>query len=320
MTRNTARMLDYDDEIAWISQLDWTSHRSTSDGYLSRRLFLSSVAEVAGRLICEPWPLVGQHLLRHASNDHPGRMLQAVHAFDSDGGPIHSIHAALADDVRRHAERMLIPIRSSEKITFEEWQAVLDAGEDDWDLGLGARRAAAGIGPFLAKLAFDREIRCWARRKGGGDAEAVEIGPSYWDIDPELAIRRLASCGLDPARPYDADAEITHRIFVDDGGLQNALIKGSRTTYVATANLELGPWAIRREVDYYAVTTQAVVDFLISRMTDKNLHWTGDMFKAAIVEEFGNRGLGRVYEKARRIATSHPDRERFKVRRPLRDG
>ena len=308
-------MMDYDDEISWIARLDWHAHRPAGGGYLSNRLFFASVGEIAGSIICEPWPLSHDHLLRHASNDHPGRMLQADHAFESDGAPIHSIHAALAENVRHHAERMLVPIKSPDTITFDEWQAVFDAGEDAWDLGLGARRAAAGIGPFLAKLAFEGSIRCWGRAIGGGDEDSIELGRKYWDIDPDLAIRRLASCGLDPKNPYDAAAEITHRIFVDDGGLQNAMVRGSRTTYVPTAHLELGPWAVRRQVDYHTVTRQAVVDFLISRMTDENLHWNHDRFKRAVQDEFGVRGLGRTYEQARRIATDHPDRRRFNVRR-----
>lgn len=54
-------------------------------------------------------------------------------------------------------------------------------------------------------------VRAWTRAIGGG--EPVELRPSVWEIDDFCD--RFAASALDPARPFDRNAQPTHWIFVD---------------------------------------------------------------------------------------------------------
>ncbi|WP_343762968.1 hypothetical protein [Sphingomonas molluscorum] len=309
------RDIDIDIDSEWIADLDWSRHRIGERAYLGGKIILTSVVDMLVKHVCAP-PPEGDSFLANAGNTPPGRIVDSEGAFNADGTPIHSVHRRLDSLMRSHADDLEIGITSPDMITRDEWDAIIFEGQGYWSDGVGARYAANAVAPILARMAYDKQISCFARRiNGSPDPEDIS-GPEWWDLLPDQAVRRIATSGLNLARPMDADAPIDHLIFVSRDGLQNALIEAARKNYVELGASELGPWGFRRSVDYYAVQRAEVAEFLIQLMDSGEWEYaTNSDFEAAVQAEFGTRGLGRCYERAKAIAVSDNKRSRFKKRR-----
>ena len=296
-----------DAALDWMAELDWSRHGRIGPQHLSKHMFMATVADIVGKAVCAPWPDI-PFFLERARNPSPGPMVTADRAFDADGSPKAKVQDRLADLVRDHADSFDVPIASADRITYDEWRSVEASGAIAWSEGEGARRAAAGIAPLVAEMAAKGRITTWARPKGGGDDRATQIPADLWLVDPEIAIRRLASCGLNWDRPFDEEASVDRLIFVETAKLQNTIIEFARPNYVSIAFPEEG---IRRDVDHYAVDVRAVATLLESLMPPERAHWRNLDFEAEVARQFTDRALGRVYERAKRVATSHPDRKMF---------
>ncbi|PCG15759.1 hypothetical protein [Sphingomonas adhaesiva] len=305
-------MHDADADNDWMAGLDWSRHRRAGSDWVSEHLMLSGVVDVFARAFCAPYPETIDHFIGQAQNTPPGPIVEADEAFTEAGEPVHSVHARLSALMRRHADDLSIGIVAADAITRDEWERIIEAGRLPWSIGQGARRAVAGLAPVIARMARAGEIRCFIRRVGGGELRPLDR--EAWEIDYEAAVRRIAACGLAEQRPFDPSAGIDHLIFVDRD-LHKAVIRNARQSYVPVAGLELGPWAMKRKVDHYAIQVREVAEFLASLMTDERLGWTNRDFQAAVQDRFGVRGLGRCYEKARQIATEDESRRRFRKRR-----
>ncbi|WP_230770229.1 hypothetical protein [Sphingomonas sp. Leaf4] len=314
-------MHDVDGDNDWISTLDWSAYRRPHTDYVSKAFFLPGVAEMFARHLCAPWPTEIDLFLSHAGNTPPGRIVQAEDAFAADGTPIHSVHRRLDATMRAHADDLEIAIARSDVITFAEWQEICDAGDDLWHLGQGARRAVNGLAPIIARLAAEERIRCHARPINGGGDRIPIVGRTWWDMDPEQAVRRMAAAAIDPSSPFDEHARPTHRIFVEREGLQNAIYDAQRKEYVAIAFLEFGRWALRRPADHYAVQVAEVTAFLVQLMESGHYeHAINEDFQFEVEQKFGKPGLGRCYERAKAAAIADERRARFGRRRPADHG
>lgn len=308
----------FDRDNEWMAGLDWSRHRHRASDYVSDRLLLSGVAKIFADHLCAPSYPEMTDFLAQAGNTPAGGMVGAEEAFGPDGAPIHSIHARLASTARRHADEHGVGIASADVVTRDEWEAIVEHAAPYWGWGVGARRAVARLAPIIAGLAAREEIACFARPVGGGarDAAIRISGPDWWDIDPDMAVRRFAACGLNLKSPFDAGAPIDHLVFVARNGLQNVAIDTARKHYVPTAALEYGDHILKRRVDHYAVQTEEVAAFLIALMDSGECeNWTNLTFQCAVQDEFGKRGLGRCYERAKAMAIEDEKRSRFGRRR-----
>lgn len=307
---------DVDSENEWLATLDWSAYRRPHTDWVGDGVFLPGVVDMFASQVCAPYPSGIELFLGHAGNTPPGRMILAEEAFAHDGTPLHSVHQRLDALVRAHADDLEVAIARPDVITFAEWDAVVDAGQEPWTVGQGARRALAGIAPIIARLAAEKRISCHARHRKDSNKKVDITGPEWWDLDPQQAVRRIASGGINLAAPYDPDAETDHLIFVSRDGLQNAIAETQSKEYVAIAFLEYGKWALRRRLDHYAVQVEEVADFLIGLMNSGRFESaTNEDFMHEVSKEFGSRGLARVYERAKAIAINDPERARFGKRR-----
>ncbi|MBM7406387.1 MULTISPECIES: hypothetical protein [Sphingomonas] len=304
----------------WMTSLDWSRHARHATEYISMKEMLSGVLDKLARHVCAPYPDGLEFFLSQAGNKPAGQIVPAEEAFTEDGRPIYSVHRRLDALMRAHADDWSIGILEPDVISWDEWERIIDAGSDYWETGIGARRAIAGITPVFCRLAAEEVIKCHARPFGGG-AETVEIsGRKWWDLDPDQAIRRVASCSLNLSRPFDADAQPDHLIFVSRIGLDRALIEAARRSYVQIVALDdLPPWTIKRQVDRGQIDKEAVARYLISLMDSGDYENAKNQdFEAAVEDVFGARALGRCYQeaKARAIAADDGKRARFGKRRP----
>ncbi len=312
-------MNDPDTDNDWMAGLDWSKYRRPAADHVSQNIMLAGVVEMLARQVCGPYPTEITFFLSKAANTPPGRVVAAEKAFSSDGTPIHSIHQRLDSLMRSHAEDLEVGIARPDAISQDEWERIFDAGEDPWNEGLGARRAIAGLAPIFARLAAEERVECHARPINGWPETTPINGRKWWDLDPEQAVRRIAACGLNLSKPYDPHAKPDHNIFISSGGLQTVILETAGKHYVATAFQEYGDWAVRRKVDYYAVQVAEVTSFLITMMNSGRCEaFRNEDFEKAVQAEFGSRGLGRCFERAKANAVADPTRERFAKRRPNR--
>jgi len=307
---------DVDGDRDWIAGLDWSKYRRPHTDYVGEGFFLPGVVEMFARQVCAPYPDEIDFFLANAGNTPPGRVVPAEDAFAADGSPLFSVHQRLNTLMRSHADELEVAIARADMISREEWTAVMDAGQDDWALGQGARRAVDGLAPIIARMAAEKKILCHARDRTDSGKTTDITGREWWDLDPEQAIRRIASGGINVADPFGPDAVPDHHIFVTRDGLQNAITEAQRTEYVAIAFVEFGKWAIRRRADHYAVQVAEVTEFLIGLMDSGNYETAiNEDFEYEVKAEFGVRGLGRCYERAKAAAIAEEKRARFGKRR-----
>lgn len=311
-------MSEDDHDHDWMAGLDWSMHRRPYEDYVSEMLVLSGVVDLLGQYVLEPHPST-PFFIADAGNTPSGPLVDIEDAFSADGTPIHSVHAHLGSLMRSHANELGITIKNPDFISLAEWKAVLIAGSCSgyWSFGEGARLAVAGLAPMIARLAAEERILTYARPIGGGPTLLPITGRKWWDLDPEQAVRRLASCSLAYEAPFDASAIPNHMIFVSRTNLNSVLIEAARRKPVYIAFLEYGDWASKRTVNQYAVQTAEVTAFLISLMESGEVeHFNNQDFKTAVQDEFGVRGLGRCFERAKAAAIADPSRARFGKRRP----
>lgn len=307
---------DIDGDKDWIAGLDWSKYRRRHEDYVGEGFFLPGVVEMFARQVCAPYPDEIDFFLSNAGNTPPGRVVQVHEAFTADGAPLHSVHQRLDALMRSHADDLEVAIARPDSISQAEWAAIMDAGQDEWALGQGARRAIDGIAPIIARLAAEERISCLARDRNDSRRTKVITGREWWDLDPEQAIRRIASGGLNLEAPFDPDAPPDHHVFVTRDGLQNAIADAQRTEYVAIAFVEFGKWAIRRRADHYAVHVAEVTEFLIGLMNSGAFETAiNEDFEYEVEKEFGKRGLGRCFERAKAAAIADESRARFGKRR-----
>jgi len=295
-----------DEDLVWMADLDWKAHGPARVGYIARDMFLAEAAETLGRRICGVWP-VAHYFLRMAEYPPTAEMVDVDEAFDSDGHPIEGVHAREHGVMLAHAVSLDVALRDADAIGRAEWASIVQRARQQWDDGTGARRAAAGIARAFARLAFEDEIDVFARPFDG--AGYVRLGPEFWEIDDEQAIRRLASCALSVDRPYDPSALPDHRIFVGHDRYARATDRAARRWYVPVCALEMGE--LLREEDHVSVRVSEVAHFLAGLMVPANSDWNDNRFKDAVQAEFGSRGKGVVYDRAKARAVAHPDREYF---------
>lgn len=285
-------------DLEWLAELDWQAHGPARNDHPSRHLFLAEAAELIGQSICGIWPGI-PHFLTMAGLPAVGQISHPDDAFSS-GTPIPEVHLREHGAMRRHAERLGVPISSERCITLEEWEAILVAGDPDWDVGQAARQAAVGIAQVFARMVVKQEADVFYRPVGGGKPVPVD-DIDLWEIDNDLAIKRLAVCGLSLERPFDPDAPIDHFIFVSHNRLAQAIGLASRRTYVPLSSPE---HHLQRDSDYLAVQVSEVSKFLNELMVPENYDWNNDRFKRAVMAEFGSRGMGRVFEDAKAAAVA----------------
>jgi hypothetical protein len=303
----------------WMAGLDWSKYRRPAADYVSDTIMLAGVVDMFARQVCGPYPTGIEFFLSKAGNTPPGSVVPAEDAFAPDGTPFHSVHKRLDTIMRSHADDLEVPIARPDVIGRDEWARIHDTGMDRWNLGLGARRAVAGLAPIVTRLAAEERLECHARPIHGGPKTISINGREWWDLDPEQSVRRIASSGLNLSKPYDPYAEPDHIIFVSPTGLQKVILDSAREHYVATAFREHGEWAVRRKVDYYAVQVAEVTAFLVTMMNSGNCEtFTNRDFEAEVSLEFGSRGLGRCFERAKAAAVADAARSRFAKRRASR--
>jgi len=291
--------------LDWLAELNWQAHGPSRDDHPSRHLFLAEAAELIGQSVCGIWPGI-PHFLARAGLPPAGSICYPDDAFVGQV-PIAAVHLRDEPAMRRHAKRLNVPIASEHGISREEWDCVFAAGEADWDDGQGARRAAAGIAQVFARMAVRQEACVFYRPVGGGVPSTIE-DPDLWEIDADLAIRRLAACGLSLERPYDADAPIDHFVFVGHDKLAHAIGLAAKRTYVPVSSPGM---RLPRDADYLAVQVSEVAKFLDQLMVPANYDWNNDRFKRAVEAEFGSRGTGRVFEAAKALAVSQEKNRYF---------
>lgn len=295
-----------DDDLVWIADLDWKAHGPARDGYVSRHMFLAEAAEILGRRVCGIWP-GPPHFLRMAEYPPPDGIVEADDAFDARGEPKAHVHDEAREAMLAHASSLLVPLRDASSIERSEWATIEERALLHWDDGTGARRAAAGIARVFARLAFQKEIDVYARPFDGKGY--VRLGPEFWDIDDDQAIRRLAACALSLEGPRDPAAQPDHRIFVSHDRFNLAIERAARRWYVPVCALEMGE--LERDEDHLAVNVSEVANFLIGLMVPEHSDWNDARFQVAVQDEFGSRALGVVYQRAKARAVAHPSRAYF---------
>lgn len=295
-----------DEDLFWMADLEWKAHGPAREGYISEHMFMAEAAEMLGRRICGVWP-GPVHFLRMAEYPPPAAMTEADEAFDAAGNPIRDIHDREHDVMLAHALSLDVPLRDADVIERAEWASIVEKARQEWDDGTGARRAAAGIARAFARLAFEGEIDVHARPFH--KKEYITLGPEFWEVDDEQAIRRLAACALSIDRPYDPSAQPNHRIFVGHARYAHAIARAARRWYVPVCALEMGE--LPRDEDHNSVRISEVAHFLAGLMVPANSDWNDDRFKDAVQDKFGSGGLGVVYVRAKAKAVAHPDRRYF---------
>ncbi|MFV0622656.1 hypothetical protein ACBY01_01415 [Sphingomonas sp. ac-8] len=294
-----------DEDLFWMADLDWKAHGPAREGYIGRDMFLAEAAELLGKRICGIWPgLV--HFLRMAEYPPPSDIVEADEAFGADEKPIPGIYDREHGVMLAHAVSLDVPLHDADDIDRAEWALIVDKARQQWDDGLGARRAAAGIARAFARLAFEEEIDVHARPFG--DKGYVRLGPEFWEVDDEQAIRRLAACALSIDRPYEPAAQPDHRIFVGHNRYARAIDRASRRWYVPVCALDE---ELKRDEDQTSVRVSEVAHFLAGLMVPANSDWNDERFKDAVQAEFGSGGLGVTYNRAKAKAVAHPDRRYF---------
>jgi hypothetical protein len=73
----------------------------------------------------------------------------------------------------------------------------------------------------LVARAQDARLKTFARPKGGG--KTIPLAPSHWEVDPDIALHRLASCSINPEAYLDPKASQTHWIFIDKADLDREM-------------------------------------------------------------------------------------------------
>jgi prophage regulatory protein len=92
-----------------------------------------------------------------------------------------------------------------------------DVGEIEAALGdapgvdARTRRQVRDSARLIGELIAAGRVRSFARPIGGGETTALK--PGAWELDEYRA--RMASSGIDPKHPFNADAPVTHWVFLD---------------------------------------------------------------------------------------------------------
>lgn len=296
-----------DRQLTWMIGLDWRQHRS---GQLDDRTDLASIPEVAvrmGRELCAPW-IEEPNFLTFAGVDRlDPALVDEYLAFDSEGRPIPSIHERSADLFRRKAEELGVPVGDPRSLTPDEWSDVHLTAWLQASMGDGARRAASGMAPLLARLAADGEIETYATKLGGGPAEPIPR--TMWsNLSHDQAVRRLALCGLSIADPYEPAAPIDRMIFVDDRNLDEAIRRTALANYVPIINEDIRVW---RPSDDRPIKLGDAMSVLHGIMTSGSVI-TNEALKARFLAITGRAlSKGKFEEAKRRLLAAHSSLKSF---------
>lgn len=238
--------------------LDWSRHLLTRDeAELGDGVFLADVAAALGAATFEGWWGDEPAYLRPSSGPDAS-VLDPEEAFDADGTPVASIHAAFGPAVRAvlspaawrdlnlrvtdgpawRRRLMADPaggppatpdaikardgLDADDPITEGNWQAAWEMVEADRAMREAAILRMTAVARGVAELALDDRIRLMARPLGGGPLDVV-VPRTIWSGGAETRLRRLAACGFDPLAPHEPTAPATHLIFADGDGLAEAI-------------------------------------------------------------------------------------------------
>jgi len=285
-----------DRDLDWMAKLDWSQHKLVASKTVSDRMPLATAVSRLAEYAAGPvWPYEIPHFLSLAGNPSPGDWIIAEQAFDAKGRPtsLHHDHLPLALE---HARRLKVALASRDAVTRQEWEAIDLAGLAVWAEGEGARRMWALLAPLFADLAFrNPAVKTFARPIGGGDPQPVPR--DAWQIDPELAIVRLAACGFDPQRPFSQDAFPTHRLFVaKDLGLDAAFQEAARDNYIPHAAIE---HTCTRTIDE-AEPSLAIQRAFLHALMLQHPGWSRGRFQKAIEDKYGIRFPERRHKRFRK--------------------
>lgn len=291
-----------DRQLTWMIDLDWRQHRA---GRMDGRTDHGTIPETAIRLgeeLCAPW-LEEPGFLSFADVELLDPDLLDEHAaFDPAGMPVPAVHERSAGLIRRKAEELRVAVSDPRALTLEEWSDVHLAAWLQASLGAGARRAASGMAPILARLAADGEIETYTTRLGGGPA--TPLPAAIWrNISDEQAIRRFAACGLSLASPYDPAAAIDSLILIGEHDLDAAIRRAALTRYVPTIVEDVRVW---RPVDDRPIKLGDAMWILRDIMSNSPV-MSNEALKRAFLEITGvELGKRRFEEAKRKLVAAHP--------------
>lgn len=108
-------------------------------------------------------------------------------------------------------------------VTRAHWTEVWwDLLEADSELD-GAEARLPVIADQLIHLAQCGRLKTFARPHGGGDI--APLPPALWEIDHDICLARLATCGINLEAPLSREAAPTHWIFVDEADLDREMLE-----------------------------------------------------------------------------------------------
>lgn len=236
-------------------EIDWTRWYGPGAGRPpSEHLFLADAVHLAGEALCMPYDRA--YPIASMLPQPPAIVIPDEEGAFEGEVPIAAVHDLFGDHVRevlasapsagaeaRETDliRRMWPDRwelvgrdlspgPAGPITRAEWEQACDEIVERTHFGGAARAAMRTIADAIASLAFAGEIRTFIRPFDGALADE-EIDRDLWRVSTPL--RRLASCAMSMAAPFDPDAAPTHHIFVARAGLRPALARYAETHAVA---------------------------------------------------------------------------------------
>lgn len=328
--------------------LDWSRHLlAPAEAELGDGVFLAKFARSLGSAIFEGW--WGDEPSELKPPTFPGtEILDPDMAFEPDGSAIPSIHAAFGPAVRKvlsPAAWRDIDLRltdhdawlrshlpdpdldgqpisierlrarqgrdAADPITEDNWQAAWEMVEMARSLREGAAERMVRIAAAIAELALTERIHLTARPILGGPCD-TPVPRTIWLGGAESRLRRLASCGFDPAAPDDPSAEATHLIFVRDEGLVETVAQYGRANLICMFPPN-EPWTIVDEDDGEAPPRRRIVhapdlkaDVLTYARTVMktmgNELWRGPDLERVVAARFGLNMEGIVKSVRRQLA------------------
>lgn len=292
-----------DRDLDWIARFDWRQHGKIASNTVSDKMPYAKAASLLAEYAAGPdWPHEIGFFLSKAGNRPVGDHVDADAAFAADGKPTSLYHDHLPLALE-HARHLKVPLASRDAITRTEWEEIDQIGAQDWAEGEGARRMVSLLGPLLARLAHKNEaVRTFARPIGGG--EDVRLARELWLIDPDVAIARLASCGINLDKAFSAEAHPTHRLFVQpDPGLDAAFREAARDNYIPHAFVEV---VFPRPIDETA-PSKAILKAYLRSLMNEHPDWSRQKFTEAVEDRYGIKFPERMHRDFRRAILSATD-------------
>lgn len=146
------------------------------------------------------------------------RLMRLIEAQAAAGD---AIEQDLQDQVRAADLRLYREEDRDDPITRAHWDEVWWEFLDIDSVLDGAEKLLPRVANELVDMAQASRLKTYARPKGGG--EIIPLAPYHWEIDPDIALQRLASCSINPTAHLCPEAPATHWIFVDEADLNREM-------------------------------------------------------------------------------------------------